>query len=113
MKSILYFVLCACVVWGFAGEARAMDGNGLWDVCRFFADGSERPVGTCLGYVIGVMDSAVLWADQPYCTPRGSTNNQATLVVIKYLKNNPEKLHMEAVEIVLLALLDAFPCAGE
>ena len=110
MKSILYFVLCACVVWGFAGEAQAKtNGNTLLEHCHDYADEATMATGFCLGYVLGVHEIAV--DNSPgYCILTGVTNNQLVLVFAKYLKDNPAELHIEATTLVLMAFSEAFPC---
>jgi hypothetical protein len=44
------------------------------------------------------------------CIPEGVTFNQLTLIVVKYLKNHPEKLHEHPSDVVLNSVREAFPC---
>ncbi len=63
--------------------------------------------GNYSGYVTGVADATngLFW-----CNPGNITYNQEFKVVSKYLNNNPEKLHLKAVDLVVQALTEAFPC---
>jgi hypothetical protein len=62
----------------------------------------------CVGYVVGIM--SVLEYINVLCMPLESTHAQATLVVQKYLSDHPEKLHLNAEELVFDALQEVFPC---
>jgi len=46
-----------------------------------------------------------------YCEPTATGNyDQLQRVVVKWLKNNPERLHMDARVLVTRGLIEAFPC---
>lgn len=76
----------------------------------------------CFGYITGVRDAAESYQvfDHSvkkqetfvrFCTPEGGMNNGQTVrIVVKYLKDNPAKLHERAEWLILDALRDAFPC---
>ncbi len=70
----------------------------------------------CERYVVGVLDSyqvaTVLLKPsiKAFCLPKGGTTDQMIKVVIKYLENHPEQLHLPAANVIYLALDDAFPC---
>ena len=88
---------------------RDIDGEKLTD--------SQRSNGMyCLGFISGFMD-AHQWvvglseSGPIYCIPRDSIRlGQSVRIVIKWLKNNPEKLHESAGAAVLKSLVQAFPC---
>jgi len=86
----------------------------------------------CLGYITGVIDSKIKsealfyeildnnkganlngtqFALQPkkFCLPDSVTPGQIRSTVIKYLRDNREKLHMPAVDLLLKALEKTFP----
>lgn len=70
-----------------------------------------------LSYVRGFMDGVAMgtvFSEKfagKYCPPKGGTDAiQARLVVEKFLKEHPEKLHMEAGILAGIALMGAFPC---
>ncbi len=55
----------------------------------------------------------ILEADQPstVCFPeKGIKNDQGVRVVIKYLKDNPAKLHENEILLIMLAYANAYPC---
>ncbi|NEX63358.1 Rap1a/Tai family immunity protein [Noviherbaspirillum galbum] len=63
-------------------------------------------IGHFSGYVIGVADASSYW-----CPPsKGLTQGQLHKIVGKYIDNNPQKLHMPAASVVMLAFKEAFPC---
>ena len=46
-----------------------------------------------------------------FCTPeQGVTNGEAARIVLKYLKDNPQKLDQNEVELAIQAFREAFPC---
>jgi hypothetical protein len=44
------------------------------------------------------------------CPAKDSTYEQGTRVVVKYLQDHPEELHMKSSALVERALAKAFPC---
>jgi hypothetical protein len=59
----------------------------------------------CLGYINGFVD-----ADDRHCSPDGVTMQQYIRVVVKFLNDHPEKLHLGRAHLVGEALGNAFPC---
>lgn len=45
-----------------------------------------------------------------FCVPENATNGQIQLVVTKYLRDHPERLHQSAKFLIPDAMTDAFPC---
>ena len=83
-------------------------GIDLIDMCKVDQNG-------CVGYVSGVSDAhselaAMYPSIERFCAPEAATNGQFQLIVEKWLKKHPEKLHSNAAGLVLVALGDAFPC---
>ena len=72
-------------------------------------------------YVIGAVDAmstAFMSPDrQPtemsLCLPNNATREQAVDIVVKYLKENPEKRQYSAETSVWTALRAAFPCPAK
>jgi hypothetical protein len=53
----------------------------------------------------------VLGEDVFFCVPKeGVSNIQAARIVVKYLKENPEKQHDLGITLAIQALSKAFPC---
>lgn len=71
-----------------------------------------------MGYIQGLLDSyAVFSARDPsldvYCMPeQGVSSAQARILIVKWLKEHPKRLHEQARLLVFHALADAFPCRG-
>ena len=92
-----------------ASEFEGMSGASLKKICTSYIDvPSNTSDGMCVGYVTGVM--SVMEYINVLCFPVNATHSQATLVVQKYLSIHPEKLHINAEELVFDALQEAFPC---
>jgi len=101
LNSLVYSNVAA----GFEG----VSGADLKKICVSYVDiPSNTSDGMCIGYVVGVM--SVMEYINVLCLPVESTHAQATLVVQKYLSDHPEKLHLNAEELVIDALQEAFPC---
>ena len=84
------------------GVAYGVSGNRLNEECQ-----SNESL-YCLGYASGIADTRPLFHN--ICLPDSSTYGQVELVVKKYLADHPDKLHQDAVILVLEALKEAFPC---
>ena len=129
MKSIFYSVVCWCLVCGFAGEALAYDGNLLLEQCQAFLDTpilatpnlayeNGLAAGACIGYMTSVRDNnlrlnevlKVAKSDLGYCLPSPLEGEQLIRVIVKYLEDNPAKLHTIAAPLVKAAFREAFPC---
>jgi hypothetical protein len=70
----------------------------------------------CRGYVHGVVDAmAVMSASviTTYCIPANADGDQLIRIAVKYLNDNPAKLHYPSGALVVRAITEAFPCKGE
>lgn len=47
---------------------------------------------------------------QLLCLPDGIGNEQFIRILLKYLDQHPEKLHLPAAQLVYDAMQDVFPC---
>ena len=65
----------------------------------------------CVGYIKGVSDTSdgKSWEGYPYCIG-GVITGQLQKIVIKYMNEHPEDLHLAAYALVQNAFLAAFPC---
>lgn|SRR5271166_2390850 len=73
----------------------------------------------CIEYIKGAVDAFMYstfrnWVkpSDSICVPQGFTGEQAVLIVLKYLDNHPENLHLEASGLVWTATHSAFPCSS-
>lgn len=93
--------------------ANFLSGNTLLEICT-----SDAPTddGFCLAYVMGAAEMGMTVEQRgsglkDACIPRGVTPDQFIDVVVKYLKENPEKRHFGAAISVWAAIAKAFACA--
>ena len=91
----------SCNSYGFTGNEMLKDCEGYQDYC--------------LGYVTGIVeatDTYVEWKkmESGFCIPAGVSRGQLESVAVKYLKDNPSKLHLNAASLVANALSHSFPC---
>jgi hypothetical protein len=105
------------------------DGNTLLRTCslavRIFdgeklSSGDAVDGGFCLGYIMGShdMDIAVQVMEEHEkttlmkhsCVPSNASTAQVVRVVVKYLRDNPERLNMPASVLITDAVRSSFPC---
>lgn len=103
MKLWITTALIALItVSAYPRAAKAsMTGSALLSFCEA-EEVSARHV--CLGYIEGASDSyqagvSSLAGQLLWCYPEGSTVGQMERVVVKFLKEHPEKLHHLAGEL--------------
>ena len=120
MKCLCYCVVCCSLM----GNLLAVDGSGYLKVCKTslrvgddvgsatWEDALED--GMCMGYLSGVIETAKIWqlgtGNQSFCLPEAAEPNQLIRVTIKYIEDNPAKLHLYAAALVQFAFIEAFPC---
>ena len=75
-------------------------GNDLQKSCKI------EPYGYCLGFVAGVYAAT----SEPFCNPPSVKDRELRSIVVKYMNDHPEKLHMDQAELVVEAYKAAFPC---
>jgi len=117
MKVVFLLVAIYCTIPCIA-QTSDVDGNQLLERCSAYLKARDNPpltakeqidAGFCLGYLSGITDSnAALKRD--FCAPADATIEQFARVVVKWLRDNPAKLHLNAGDVSLTALRSAFPC---
>jgi len=91
-------------------EDTIVDANSLYDhdKIRIFS------AGACFGLMQGITHLNLFYQNKKnplFCLPGdGITNGQAARVVIKYLRDHPEKLHEIGSLLAIAAFVQAFPC---
>ena len=97
-------------------DVRAMDGERI-------SSSDSVDATFCLGYLSGVIDSDSmnqrLEADDKdskplmkhVCVPNSASMGQASRITVKWLRENPDKLHYPAPVVAIAALRRAFPCS--
>jgi hypothetical protein len=113
--------LFALLVASLSGSSRPaladfQSGNSLLSRCRSDASLADRQY--CLGYVTGAADFAiqdernnkamdkVCWIN----IPDGVTSGQLLEILVKYLREHPERLHYQGGYLIIEAFHQAFPC---
>ena len=112
MKLLITAVLIALInVSTYPAMASHVTGNELLEFCE---SKNLAEWGFCSGFVWGAADGHQLTSDESvsFCSPEDATSDQMGRVVVKYLRDHPEKLHEYAVLLVAVALIEAWPCAG-
>jgi len=76
--------------------------------------------GLCIGLVRGVMATMQMWQVERYtmkeqmdmhgCIPHQVEDSGAIKVVLKYLNDHPDRLHLDDTILIHTALLDEYPC---
>jgi hypothetical protein len=61
-----------------------------------------------MGYVIGFFDAAIVFG--ALCPQMEATRGQLMAIVIKYIKNNPERWNKAGADLVIDALMPVFSC---
>lgn len=96
------------------------NGSGLIIICDFeevaTSDLTQAyEMGSCYGFLKGLNESLSMMSQfyKFYCLPNEATNLQIRLVVMKYLKSNPEDLHQSSSLLFVNAMGKSFPCPKE
>jgi hypothetical protein len=119
------FAFCVCIVFAFAvgskggtppQEENVTSGNWLLQSCQLALKTIDDPKfdenhfeayrdGYCRGLISGVADAS------PRVCPNGQvTHGQQVRIVLKYLQDHPEELHLLNSVLVEQALAKSFPC---
>lgn len=113
-------VLAAIFVTLTGMASHAVTGNELLRQCReterLMEDSRSRvdqlSAGYCIGLVEGIKNTLTMVSSQAKtnCMPASATNEQAVRIVLKHLRNNPERLHLDGSVLVIESLGNAFTC---
>ncbi|PTU01700.1 hypothetical protein DBR45_16165 [Pseudomonas sp. HMWF031] len=112
--------LAACL----CTQSAMADGNQLLKECEdgiAYMDGGKAPqnpvgVGHCVGVIQGTLDTldlahAVFKSPKAVCQPDGGISMLQTMrVVVKFLKEHPDRLHLNESGLVTTAMWTSFPC---
>ena len=87
-------------------------GNDLLAIC---SEVSSQLGTACMFYIRGITEGffgalAATRQSQAFCLPETVTQYQMRDVVMKWLRENPEKRHIDAGFLIIRAMKDAFPC---
>lgn len=123
MKNLLKTIILSFVAVSLCITPCFADGNKLLEACQDAENALDNremniPVnaGFCVGLVQGVRHTLIylnesLPNNMKLCFPdKGMQNSQAIRVVLKYLRNNPENLHMDETLLVMMAYASVYKC---
>ena len=109
MKNKHIIVLLVFLGISLSGSmAYAYDGNELLKCCDNYAvSKGSFAQGWCAGFINAIF----LETDVRFCPPKGVKNIQKVLVVEKYMRDHPEKLHERAESLIRQSFVSAWPCS--
>src|SRR5579864_4256968 len=106
MRTILIAGLLLSSLSARASGIVSTEGNTLLKRCEAESNSTGVLVtsGFCAGFILGATDALAFWSagtakafnvPEAYCIPENSvTTDQLKRIVIKYLREHPEKLHL-------------------
>lgn len=93
------------------GQQKVESDDPMIGFCSHFDAGQNAEYDlACLQYVTGFVNGYVFGGGTDICPPDGVDMKQTTLVVAKYLRDHPQKLHEGLGANTWVALSRAFPC---
>lgn len=116
MKRIIFVVVCLCAAsWAEQPATRHTSGNDLRNYCQAVLDHETGArAGICAGYINAYRELAEMLPDEKLlCVPDGVGNEQFIRVLMKYLDQHPERLHVAAPQLIYDAMSEAFPCPAK
>lgn len=114
-KLTLTLVCLASFVNNALAVTKYVSGNDLLNYCSILDTRKGDPFegGLCVGYIEAVADAgdcANAISGWKFDIPSGVTVGQMEKTVVKWLNQNPDKLHHIGSKLVAFALSDNFPC---
>jgi hypothetical protein len=122
-KTLAAIGLMVCSTGALSIELKN-DGNELLEQCRIATDQNTIEnvdnaliMGYCLGKIQGIRQTLDIFSynynlppEQKVCIPTNVTNGQAARIVVKFLEDNPDQLHLSQTVLAIQAFKTAFPC---
>jgi len=105
-------ILLLALILPVGSQAYFFSGNLLSENCSDTQDNPYK-VGNCTGYILAVADFMERDYNRRFgtnCLPSGIGSKQMEKVVVKYLDDNPAKLHLPAIFLITNALIEGFGC---
>ena len=101
MKRLLIALTAALA---FSAQAQFISGNTLYE--RITSNNHGHTMWS-MGYVTGVSDA---YNGDLFCVPQTVTVGQLTDITRRSLESRPQDRHLPADILIMLALVDLFPC---
>ena len=90
-------------VYAACGDCSSIDGNRLYEAC------TEGDVAFCSGYIAGALDNEDRYFVRTDCVPEDAKLSELVGVVTAWLRDHPDKRHLQASVAVADALKAKFP----
>ena len=120
IRQIIQVSVVTLFVLSMSVYVEAMTGNKLMENCeKYDVEVSQQDyteTGYCAGYITGTIYGmgyfiSFLDYENRFCMPtKNLQHGQMVKVVIKYLKDNPQRLHENYTHLIFSAVSEAFPC---
>jgi hypothetical protein len=117
MKRLLLAAVAACVLTADASHAaNSWNGEKIIATCAVPTGKSKDDpkawmrATECYGYVRGSGDAFI---GSGACLPAAVTTQQLVDVTVKFLRNNPQHRHLDAIQIFVESWGEAWPCQEE
>lgn len=112
---VTFALVCLMCFGGqvFAQTSPDHSGNRFLPGCKAVAQEmySRSEALLCLGFIEAARSYTMGLPDHVRsCTPVAATNGQVVRVVVKFLEDNPRRLHESFVTLVAESLKAAWPC---
>ena len=101
MKRLLIALTAALA---FSAQAQFISGNTLHT--RINSTETHDRIWA-MGFITGVSDA---YDGELFCVPNGVNVSQLVDITKDFIRRNPRDRHMVAAALVMLALVDVFPC---
>lgn len=111
MRALIFAIVM------FATPAWAMNAGHLATHCEpdtgnEMLDEAKR--GICFGYITGAVDAMEslmpLYGDRAYCAPTPIISEQYRSIFMRFIRQTPEVIHVNASFVIASALRATFPC---
>jgi len=105
MKMLTVAIMMACVSLSAMADDAEYTGMNLQSLC-------ETAPHECSAFALGFVSGAAAYQQlgNTFCPPPAVKVPQLTLVISKFLRDHPERLHEDAWRLAGTALSIAFPC---
>jgi hypothetical protein len=116
IRQVIQVSVVTLFILSMSVSVEAMTGNELIEHCDKFGvevtSEDWQQNAYCMGYIVGVIHGMeYLDFKKQICIPtKNVKQGQIIKVVIKYLNDNPQRLHEQYTHIIYLAITEAFPC---
>jgi hypothetical protein len=115
MKRLIFILMCLVLAYPAKAQNPELTAQNLYDMC---SDNSQHAKTLCetwiYGFARGMQFSEQVQKSKHLspvtCLSEKLTGEQARLIIEKYMRDHPERLHFPAAIIAGFALDFAFPC---